>query len=100
MKITLTRGRRGCRIRLAGDLTIYHAALLQRRLLDALSAGRDVEVQLGEVGDIDSAGVQLLLALHREVTSLGRSCRLVGAPAGIVATLGLLGLSDQLDTAA
>lgn len=100
MKITLTRGRRGCRIRLAGDLTIYHAAAVQPRLLDALSSGRDVDVLLGEVGDIDSAGVQLLLALHRDVTSLGHRCRLTGAPAEVAATLGILGLSGLLDAAA
>jgi anti-anti-sigma factor len=100
MKITLTRSRRGCRIRLAGDLTIYHAAAVQPRLLVALNSGRDVDVLLGEVGEVDSAGVQLLLALRREVDSLGRRCRLTGASAEVAARLSLLGLSGLLDAAA
>lgn len=93
MKITLTRGKRACKIRIAGDMTIYHAAVMQGRLVEALATGRDLEVVLGEVTDFDSAGLQLLLALVRDTHALGHECRVTASSPSVLDVLQVCGLS-------
>lgn len=54
------------------ELTIYGAGDAQRRLLEALAQPGPVTLDLGEVGELDSAGVQLLLAFERECAAQAR----------------------------
>ncbi|MGI9211665.1 MAG: STAS domain-containing protein [Methylococcaceae bacterium] len=52
---------------LSGELTIYCAHELRTLLLTALGMNQDVCIDLGEVSDIDTAGLQLLLISRREL---------------------------------
>lgn len=52
---------------LSGELTIYCAHELRSLLLTALDMNQDVCVDLTEVSDIDTAGLQLLLITRREL---------------------------------
>ena len=45
---------------LQDDLTIYHAAEIKTRLVDALATCDELELDLLQVGEIDTAGLQLL----------------------------------------
>lgn len=54
------------RLALTSDLTIYHAAGHKKDLLEALSGCSRLELDLSAVGDIDTAGVQLLILVKRE----------------------------------
>ena len=54
------------RLAIAGELNIYTAAELRQQLLAALAAGQDVDVDLSQVSEIDSAGMQLMVAAKRE----------------------------------
>lgn len=79
-----------------GELTIYRAAELKPQLL-ALPPGEGaVGVDLGQVTDIDTAGVQLLLLAHREARAVSRPWRLVAASAAVQEALTLLGLQALL----
>jgi len=49
-------------LRIEGELTIYQAMQIKTRLLAALDAETAIELDLGAVTDIDTAGMQLLLA--------------------------------------
>lgn len=49
-----------------GDLTIYEAEAFQQALTPLLDQEGILELDLGRVSEIDSAGVQLLLLLKRE----------------------------------
>lgn len=60
-----------------GELTIYRAEELCATLKAALAAGNDLEVNLGDVTEMDSAGVQLLIAAKRAATAMQREMRLV-----------------------
>jgi anti-sigma B factor antagonist len=60
---------------LEGDLTIHHAAELKERLQAALAAGTRC-LDLRDVGECDSAGVQLLLAARRSARSQGHTLTL------------------------
>ncbi|MDP9900946.1 STAS domain-containing protein [Variovorax ginsengisoli] len=65
------------RIDLEGELTIYGAAPLQARLLAALAdAPEGLDIDLAGVTEIDSAGVQLLMATRRAALATGSSVTL------------------------
>ncbi|MBW7903564.1 MAG: STAS domain-containing protein [Rhodocyclaceae bacterium] len=51
---------------IAGELTIFSVLDIRGRLLEALSAADDIEVDLGEVTEIDTAGLQLMLLAKRK----------------------------------
>lgn len=65
------------RLVLETDLTIYNAAEHKRALLDALGQAKVVELDLARVGEIDSAGLQVLLLAKRESLAAGRDLRIV-----------------------
>ena len=58
-------------------LTIYHAFEHKRRLLDALSACEELELDLAQVGEIDSAGLQLMVMTKRKAQARGKNVRFV-----------------------
>ena len=53
------------RLSLTEDLTIYHALEQKNHLLDALSGSDVLELDLHQVSDIDTAGLQLMLIAKR-----------------------------------
>jgi len=75
-------------------MTIYRAAELKDRLLDALAQCDAVlEVELSRVTEIDTAGLQLLMLIKREASSSGRELRLLAHSRPVVAALELLNLA-------
>jgi anti-sigma B factor antagonist len=65
------------RLSIDSDLTIYNAPDHKRLLLDALEQGSVVELDLAHVGEIDSAGLQVLLLAKRESLAAGKDLRIV-----------------------
>ena len=63
---------------LTEDLTIYHALEQKHRLLDALAGTDDLELDLLQVREIDTAGLQLLILLKREAERQGKNVTLSG----------------------
>jgi len=59
------------------DLTIYNAAPLKQRLLDALHGSERLEIDLSAVAEIDTAGFQLLVLLKREARRLDKEAHIV-----------------------
>ncbi len=66
------------RITLEGDLSIYHAAEIKRQLLDGVRAHPVLELDLSHVGEMDTAGFQLLALAKRESEQGGSVMRIVG----------------------
>jgi anti-sigma B factor antagonist len=58
--------------------TIYEAKEAKALLLDALSRGQHLEVDLTRVVRMDTAGLQLLILLKREASRAGKSMRITG----------------------
>ncbi len=54
------------RLLLDSELTINHALPLKQQLLQALERSDTLELDLSQVSDIDTAGLQLLLLAKRE----------------------------------
>ena len=65
------------RISLSEDLTIYHALEQKNQLLDALSSTDVLELDLLQVADIDTAGLQLLIMLKKEAQRAGKRVAIV-----------------------
>jgi anti-sigma B factor antagonist len=65
------------RLVLEADLTIYTALDTKRQLLDAVLATKTLELDLSQVGEMDTAGFQLLVLAKREAQRLDRSLRIV-----------------------
>lgn len=56
-----------------GDLTIYTAAECLAQLRHMTDAAVDIVLDLSEVGEIDTAGVQLLIQARRTCDAQGKS---------------------------
>lgn len=81
---------------IAGDLTIYAAAEWQEQLLRQSAGEGDICLDLSQTGEIDSAGVQLLLALQRQASGEGRRLRCTSPGAAVSAFLEFIGLTSVL----
>jgi len=58
------------------DLTVYHAEAQKGALLAALDDANQLELDLSMVGDIDTAGLQLLILIKREAHEQGKTVAL------------------------
>lgn len=61
--------KRTCQARIDGEMTIYNAAEIGEKLFPALQDSRDLVINLANVTEIDSAGVQLLMLAKKERTT-------------------------------
>lgn len=81
------------RLPLEGELTIYTAAELKGRLLEALAAPEPLEIDLSQVSEIDTAGLQLLMLAKREAAARGTSLTLTGHSHAVIECLDLCNLT-------
>lgn len=65
-------------VTLSGEITIATVRDTQPQLVAALSAEMDIEVDVLQVSEIDSAGLQLLIAAKHEAVAQRKTLRLVG----------------------
>jgi anti-anti-sigma factor len=92
------------RLALAGELTIQTAADRRATLLAALEAATtspatEIELDLSEVSELDTAGLQVLLVAQREAAALGRTLRVVGAGSPVTDVLAIAHLTTELTPA-
>lgn len=80
------------RIDVSGAMTIYEAAEQKARLLAALAAASALELDLGEVDEADTAGLQLLLLLRREGARAGKPVRVLRLSPAVTEVLERYGL--------
>lgn len=66
------------RLAIRDDLTIYQAQAQKETLLAALAATEHLELDLSAVTEVDTAGLQLLLLLKREVGEQGKQLTISG----------------------
>lgn len=60
------------------ELTIYTAAEQKAKLLEFLhSGGKDLEMDLSRIAEMDTAGLQLLILLKREAEQAGKKLKFV-----------------------
>jgi anti-anti-sigma factor len=84
------------RIVLEGELNIYTAGAQRQCLLDAMGKDGDMEVDLSRVSEIDSAGLQLMLAAKREAAAHDRQLLFTGFSQAVLEIIELCDLADPL----
>jgi anti-sigma B factor antagonist len=77
------------------ELTIYHALEQKSALLDALGACDELELDLAQVGEIDSAGLQLLILLKQEAQRAGKRLSIVAHSQAVRAAIDFCNLAAQ-----
>ena len=84
------------RLTLNEDLTIYHALEQKNQLLDALSLSETLELDLLQVRDIDTAGLQLLILLKKEAQRTGKRVAIVAHSQAVYAVIDFCNLAAEL----
>ncbi len=82
-------------IRIEGEWTIHAAATLRDSLLQQVTEGAHV-FDLGAVTELDSAGLQLLLAAQRSLARQGREMVLTACSPVVTQVLKTYGLDSDL----
>jgi len=83
--------------RLEGGLSVVEAAQQREHLLALLeSQPGDLDLDLGQIEEVDTAGVQLLLATARSLRERGHQLRLVQVSGAVQQALRTYGLGPQL----
>lgn len=77
---------------LVEDLTIYNAAAQKGMLLDSLNDAGGLDLDLSQVGEIDSAGLQLLILAKREANRQGKPLHLIAHSAAVLEVIDFLNL--------
>jgi len=65
------------RVKVEGEMTIYHVLEHKQALLECLAHCAEMEINLSGVSEMDTAGFQLLLLAKREAARNGKPLRLV-----------------------
>ncbi len=61
-----------------GEMTIFRAAELRATLLPEIEKAAEIEIDLSRVTEIDSAGLQLMIAAKLEALLRGKQLRFTG----------------------
>ncbi len=84
-----------CRLHVDGEFTIYNALQIRDGLREHLVSADGIEVDLGGVTEMDTAGVQLLLATKREGIRLGKTVRYVSHSQAVLEVIDLYNMAAQ-----
>lgn len=85
------------RVQLHGELTIYQAQQQYAELLELLAQHPILQLDLSQISDIDSSGVQILLQLVREAKKEAKQLSLVHATPVLIDVVSLLGLQHEIE---
>ena len=87
----------GARLALASDLTIYHAEAHKDALLAALAGTERLELDLSAVGEIDTAGLQLLILIKREARAHDKRVTITGHSTSVRQVIDFCNLAAAFD---
>ena len=82
------------KLAIGGAMTIYGAAEAMGPLLEALQGCHELEIDLAEVAEMDTAGAQLLVLLRREALSAGKRLTLSGHSPAVLEVFDCYGLAS------
>jgi anti-anti-sigma factor len=81
------------RLTISEDLTIYNATPQKEQLMSALQASDALELDLSHVGEMDTAGLQLLLLAKREAGLQDKALSIIAHSPAIRQTLDFCNLA-------
>jgi anti-sigma B factor antagonist len=95
MRITATRTDGTSVLKIAGDLRIGSVADARPELVALLAAGSEIRLDLSELGECDTAGIQLLLMACASTRAKGRRWVTIGHTAAFRAALDRVGIPAE-----
>ena len=84
------------RLSINEDMTIYNALAQKNQLLDALSSCDLLELDLLQVGDMDTAGLQLLVMLKKEALRTHKRVAIVAHSQAVHAVIDFCNMAAEL----
>lgn len=82
-----------CRVNIGGEMNIYAASELKEKFMALLDDSRPLEINLSDVTEMDSSGVQLLMLLKKECDQKNRKLSLTHHSDAVLDVFELLRLS-------
>jgi len=76
------------------DMTIYNAAEQKKLLLDTLEGCEELDLDLLKVGEMDTAGFQVLLLTKREAEKNGKKVQLTAHSKAVTEALDLYNMAS------
>lgn len=89
MEVVVVEEQEGTELKLIGDFDIYAVSEVYRLITKAVVDVDSVTLDLSEVGHIDGAGIQLLMALKGEFESQKKPFHLVGHSDSVIEAIEL-----------
>lgn len=84
-----------CCLGIEGEMTIYSAAELKATMLEGIARCQRLEINLSQVSEMDSAGLQLLYLVKREAAGMNKQVALVAHSPATLEVLDLYNLSSH-----
>jgi len=75
------------KLRIEHEMTIYTAAEMKAQLMGVLDKGAEIELDLSQVGELDTAGLQLLILAKNECAARNGNLRLTGHSPAVLGAL-------------
>jgi anti-sigma B factor antagonist len=83
-----------CKMRIEGGMTIFNVIDLKRDLLDTLNDSSELEIDLSQVNELDTAGLQLLILTKREYAALSKSFKIISYSPEVLSVMELFDLKE------
>ncbi|MEK7393702.1 MAG: STAS domain-containing protein [Fibrobacterota bacterium] len=97
MKISATKNGDSVKAKLQDALDITTVSEARDNILQLLNSGGSIRFDLSSMTEIDTAGVQLILAVRKEASAMGKECRFVHPSPPIEDVFRALGRSGIFD---
>jgi len=81
-----------------GDITIYTAETIKQDLFTAISRKKNINIELSDVSEFDTAGFQALVFGKKYANENGIELRLCDASEAVSEVFQLYGMSDLLES--
>ena len=89
-----------CKLAIDDEMTIYAIATLKEAICEEMDCYDRFELHLGNVEEIDSAGIQLLLAVKNEMARRNKQFEITKVSAAVAKLFETYKLSDHFHTGA
>lgn len=98
LEITFSTSDDATFVNISGEATIYTASLLREQLLQAWDQSPELKLDLSRVREIDTAGLQILLAAQRQAAKSQKRLQATAVSQPVLELLHTLGLENQFQS--
>lgn len=94
MTLTAEKNNGTCRLLIEGEMTIFNALEIKKKLVESLSDSAGLELDLSQVAEFDTTGFQLLVMIKREAGVLKKEFKLDACSPPVLSVLELYNMKD------